>query len=160
MKSTLNSFIRVDRSEWEGFLEDLSEFEKKYRRLLDMMDAAERRLQALGTPEKMAGRDEASRQVPLKSRESVAGVGAGGGFLSRLETKLEALGNALTAMSVRPGVSKAPAGYASCSQCGFQITRPTRSCQRCGADFGKLVCSCGSELSSGVRFCDRCGREV
>ena len=158
-KKLLNSFIQIDENDWKAFLEDLAEFEKKYQRLLSRLDAAESRPQSLNTPEKKeVGSEEALPQVPVKSPEKGMGVEAKGGFLSWLKTKLQAAGT--LGRSTRPGFLGKPQSYAVCSRCGFPIVRATRFCQRCGAGFGKLVCSCGSELGSGDRFCDRCGRQV
>jgi hypothetical protein len=153
----LDSFIQIDKNEWKAFLEELAEFEKKYERLLTMLDMVESRFEALKTPEKKeGGSEEALRQVSVKSPEKVVDAESKGGYLSRLEAKLEALGR----RSTRPGIPNTPQAHASCSRCGFQIMRATRFCQRCGADFGRVVCSCGRELGSGDRFCDRCGREA
>lgn len=153
----MDSFIQIDKNEWKAFLEELSEFEKKYERVLNMLDVTESRLDALKTPEnKEGGGEEALRQVSLKSPEKAVGAEAKGGYLGRLKAKLEPLGRG----STRPGMPGMPQAYAACSRCGFQIVRATRFCQRCGADFGKVVCSCGRELGSGDRFCDRCGRGV
>jgi hypothetical protein len=149
----LDSFIQVNKNEWETFLQELSEFEKKYERLLNMLDLAESRVEAL---KKEVGSEEALRQVSVKSPEKLVGGEAKGGYLSRLEAKLEALGR----RSTRPAILGIPQGYTYCSRCGFQIMWATRFCQRCGADFGKVVCSCGRELGPGDRFCDRCGRGV
>jgi hypothetical protein len=153
----LDTFIQVDKDKWKAFLEELSEFEKKYERLLNMLDMTESRLDALKTPEKKEeGSAETLRQLSVKSPEKVVGGGVKGSFLSRLEAKLEPPGR----RSTRPGILSMPQVYASCSRCGCQIVRGTRFCERCGADFGRVVCSCGRELGSGDRFCDRCGRAV
>jgi hypothetical protein len=133
----LDSFIQIDKNEWEVFLDELSEFEKKYKLLLNKLDMNENRLDALKTPEKKEGGESK------------------GGFLSRLKTRVEPPG-----MRERLGIVGKRQPVAFCSRCGFQIVRTTRFCQRCGADFGKVVCSCGRELGSGDKFCDRCGREV
>jgi len=153
----LDSFIQIDKNEWKAFLEELSEFEKKYERVLNMLDVTESGLDALKILEKKeVESEEALREVSVKSSEKVVGAEAKVGYLGRLKAKLEPLGR----RSIRPGIPRMPQGYASCSRCGFQIVRATRFCQRCGADFGKLVCSCGRELGSRDRFCDRCGRGV
>jgi len=155
-KKVLDASTQVDKSEWKAFLEDLSEFEKKYQLLLNRLDSAEGKLRASETPEKKVEEGkEASPQASGESTEKNKEVGgeARGGFLSRLETRLK---RASAPRSTPPG----SLGYATCSRCGFQIVRATRFCQRCGADFGKPVCSCGRELGSGDRFCDRCGRGV
>ena len=152
----MDSFIQIDKNEWKAFLEELSEFEKKYERLLNMLDLTESRLDALKTPEKKEVEGEEAPQVSVKSPEKVEGGEAKGGYLSRLKAKIEPLGR----RSTRPGIPSMPQAYASCSRCGFQIVRATRFCQRCGADFGRVVCSCGRELGSEDRFCDRCGRGV
>ena len=154
----MDSFIQVDKNEWKAFLEDLSELERKYKLLLNKLDMDESRLQALRTREKEAGSDEALRQVPLQSPG--AGGEVKGGFLIWLKTKLQPPAGSSMGRSTQPGMLSKPQGYAACSRCGFQIGRPARFCQRCGADFGKLMCPCGRELGSGDRFCDRCGRGV
>ena len=150
----MDSFIQVDENEWKAFLEDLSQFEKKYQRLLSRLDTAESRLQTLTAPEKKV---VGSENVLPPGPEKGAGVEVKGSFLSRLKTKLEAPAGT---WRTTPGILGKPQGYAACSRCGFQIVRATRFCQHCGAGFGKLVCSCGAELGSGDRFCDCCGREV
>ena len=124
-------------------------------RLHDMpqnVEMTESRLDALNPPEKKEERTEvAAPQVSMtRTEKGVGGVG-GGGFLSRLRTRLE---------FARRGIPIKPQGYASCRRCGLPIVRATRFCQSCGADFGRMVCSCGRELGSGNRFCDRCGRKV
>jgi hypothetical protein len=157
----LSSFVQVDESEWKAFLEDLSQFEKKYQHLLQMLDLAESKLQALTAPEKKElVSAEASRQAAVKSPEKKVGGEVKGGFLNRLKTKLEPLGRSSMGRNTGLGILSRPQGYAVCSRCGSQIVRATRFCQRCGADFGKMVCSCGHELSVGDKFCDRCGRGV
>ena len=155
-KKVLDASTRVDKSEWKAFLDDLSEFEKKYKLLLNRLDTAEGRLRASEMPEKKA--EQGNEGLPQASGESAGkekeeGGEAKGGFLSRLKTRLK------TASAMR-STQLGNLGYATCSRCGFQIVRATRFCQRCGADFGKLVCSCGRGLGSGDRFCDRCGRGV
>ena len=150
----MDASTQVDKSEWNAFLEDLSEFEKKYKLLLNRLDTAEGKLRASETREKKVEQgDKVSPQASGESTEKEKEVGGEtkGGFLSRLESRLK---RASAGRSIRPG----NLGYATCSRCGFQIVRATRFCQRCGADFGKMVCSCGRELGSGDRFCDRCGR--
>jgi hypothetical protein len=156
----LSSFIQVDKNEWEAFLEDLSELERKYKLLLKILDMDESRLQTLSPHEKKAeGSSAAPRQVP-KSPEKRVGENVKSSFLSRLKAKLEPRGGSSMGRSARLGMLGKPQGYAACSRCGSPIVRATKFCQRCGADFGKMVCSCGRELGSGDRFCDRCGREV
>ena len=150
----MNSFIQINKNEWNAFLEELSEFEKKYERLLNMLDMTKSRVDALKTPEKEERESEEDLRLSAKTPEKVVGAEAKGSYLTRLKAKLESLGG----RSIRPGILSMPQVYASCSRCGFQIVRPTRFCQRCGADFGRAVCSCGRELGSGDRFCDRCGR--
>ena len=155
-KKVLDASTQVDKSEWKAFLEDLSEFEKKYKLLLNRLDTAEGKLRRSETPEeKVEQGNEASPQASGESTEKEKEVTgeAKGGFLSRLETRLKRA-------SATKGNRLGNLGYATCSRCGFQILRATRFCQRCGADFGKMVCSCGRELGSGDRFCDRCGRRV
>jgi hypothetical protein len=124
-------------------------------RLHDMpqnVETTESRLDALNPPEKKEERTEvAAPQVSMTRTEKGVGRVGGGGFLSRLRTRLE---------FARRGIPTKPQGYASCRRCGLPIVRATRFCQSCGADFGRMVCSCGRELGSGNRFCDRCGRKV
>ena len=155
----MDSFIQVDKSEWEAFLEDLSQLERKYTLLLNKLDMDENRLDALKTSEKKAADAETLRQLS-KSSEKGMGGDVKGGFLSRLKTKLEPLTGSSMGRSARPGMPGNPQGYAACSRCGFRLVRACRFCERCDADFGTTVCSCGRGLSSGDRFCDRCGREV
>jgi hypothetical protein len=156
----LSSFIQVDKNEWEAFLEDLSELERKYKLLLKILDMDESRLQTLTTPEKKTeGSSAAPRHVP-KSPEKGVGEKVKDGFLSRLKAKLEPTTPSSMGRSARLGMLGRPQGYAACSRCGSPIVRATKFCQRCGADFGKMMCSCGRELGSGDRFCDLCGRGV
>ena len=129
-------------------------------RLHDMpqnVDTAETRLDASNPPEKKEeGSEGFGRQTSVKSPEkSVDWVG--GGFVSRLKTRLQPLS---IETSARRGTPSKHQGYAVCRRCGLEIVRPTRFCQSCGADFRKVVCCCGRELDFGDRFCDRCGREV
>jgi len=138
----LDSFIQVDKNDWKAFLEELSQLEKKYKLLLNMLDMDESRLQGLAAPEKKeVEREEASGQVSMKSPEKRQAGEVKVGFLSRLKTKLE---------HARPGILSRPQTYASCSRCGSQIVQPTRFCQRCDAAFGKMLCSCGRELGAGI----------
>ena len=155
----MDSFIQVNKNEWEAFLEDLSEFEKKYQHLLTMLDMAESRRQALAAPKKQEDpSNQPSQHLFTKSPEK-ATTEVKDGFRHRLKTKLEPSSSSSTRTS-RASIPSKPQAYASCSRCGFAIVRTTRFCQRCGADFGRLVCSCGGELGVGDRFCDRCGRQV
>jgi len=157
----LDSFIQVEENEWKAFLDELSQFEKKYKLLLNKLDMDESRRQASATAEQKGAQSvDALEQVPLKSSERPQTGQVRAGFLSQLKTKLESAGESLTAVSVRPTLLSKPQAFASCSRCGFQIVQPTRFCQRCGADFGKLLCSCGRELVLGDKFCDRCGRAL
>jgi hypothetical protein len=156
----LASFIQVDKNEWDAFLEQLSELERKYKLLLKKLDMDESKLQALTPPEKKtAGSSEVPRQVS-KSPEKGVGGDVKDSFLSRLKAKLEPAAGSSMWRGGRPGMLAKPQGYAACSRCGYQIARATRFCQHCGASFGKMVCSCGRELGPGDRFCDCCGREV
>lgn len=126
-----------------------------------MLDMDESRLQALATPEQRKVESvEASRQESVKNPEKHQAEQVKMGFVSRLKTKLEHVGNASTGTGIRQGILNKSQAFASCSRCGFQILQPTRFCQRCGADFGKLLCSCGRELGAGDKFCDRCGRTL
>jgi len=145
----LDSLIQVDKNEWKAFLEDLSQFEQKYRLLLSALDDAENRLRALEKPEAQVEGSEALRQASMERPVQRTAEQPAESLLTRFKTKLESLGN--------PTTASRPSRQPTCSRCGFKITRATRSCPRCGADFGRVVCSCGRELADGDRFCDGCG---
>jgi len=69
---------------------ELSEFEKKYKLLLNKLDMNENRLDALKTPEKKeAESEEASRRLSAKNPEKLDGGQGEGRFPSRLKTTLE-----------------------------------------------------------------------
>ena len=69
---------------------ELSEFEKKYKLLLNKLDMNENRLDALKTPEKKeAESEEASRRLYAKNPEKLDGGQGEGRFPSRLKTTLE-----------------------------------------------------------------------
>ena len=156
----MDSFIQVDKNEWEAFLEDFSQFEEKYRLLLSALDDAESRLQALKKPTDQVEASEALQQASMERTVERTAEETSGSFLSRLKTKLESLGNPPTMAGGQQSIASPPRGQPACSRCGFKITRATRFCPRCNADFGRVVCSCGRELASGDRFCDHCGLGV
>ena len=77
----MNSFLQIDKGEWEAFLEKLSEFEKKYSLLLSKMDAIQGKLQAEEErdeedekPEKTAY-TETSTSLPERQLERTLGGG-------------------------------------------------------------------------------------
>jgi hypothetical protein len=83
------------------------------------------------------------------------------GFLQSLKNRQRPKNSALTQpIPQPPQISKQYANSALCRNCGYPIYRATRYCQRCGIQFGKLICPCGRELSPADRFCDHCGRTV
>ena len=154
----MNAILQIDRAEWEAFLGKLSEFEKKYELLLDKMDELQSKLEAQekgGKADIEKGSETSPYNTTPPPQHQVQQTR--NSFLSRLENTLRA--------SKRTGVPIPQAPYvaqniACCSNCGFRIASATRFCERCGFDFGKLVCSCGRELSGSAKFCDRCGRAL
>jgi hypothetical protein len=156
---SLDSFIQVDKNEWNAFLEAFSEFEKKYELLLGELDNARSRLRASSSEARVGGGIETpSKASPGKTVERMGGV-TGGSFFDQLKAKLETLSISPSVVSQR-SVASLSRNQAACSRCGFKIVRATRVCQGCGADFGGMVCVCGRSLSSADKFCDRCGRGV
>jgi len=145
----LNSFSQVNKSEWEAFLQDLSDLQKRFELLLTRLDDAERRLQRSNNPEQekpVSKAEEPARPADFQTKMS---GGKGSGFMSRLAAKLQLRGSSsIMRLSYE----------ASCSRCGRKLIQPGRYCARCGADFGRILCSCGRDLSSEDKFCDRCGR--
>jgi len=155
------SSVELDKKEWEGFLEKLSELEEKYMSVLRELDEARSQLHTLEkapTPEKQETMKQAKveqvkapDQVPKTTQFS---------FLQRLSTKLRSL----QAPPTPPGGQGRPTPYrsqnASCSRCGYRINYSTRFCAHCGADFGTWICSCGRTMLGSHKFCDRCGRAV
>jgi len=146
----LDSFVQIEKSEWEAFLNELSEFEKRYELLLTRLDWAENTLRALSEPEKANRTSEAVGQTPSEDSRKGTVLGSANSFLSGLNAKLQPRGTTSN-LSL-------PHNQVSCGRCGFKIRRASRFCTCCGADFGKWVCSCGRELLPGDKFCDRCGR--
>lgn len=118
--------------------------------MLSRLDRAESMLQALSEPVKEDLGSEAWGHESLGGSRKEATVEAATSVLGPLKAKLRARGR-----SSAPNLLQYEA---SCSRCGFKIPRPSRFCMRCGADFGKVVCSCGRELTSADKFCDHCGR--
>jgi RNA polymerase-binding transcription factor DksA len=148
----------VDKAEWEAFLGKLSEFEKKYELLLDKIDELQNELEV----EKKKGRvsiEKGSETSPVNATPSpqFQPQQARNNFLSRLETTLKAAKRTGTPI---PQAPYAIQNVARCSHCGSSIVSASRFCQRCGFDFGRLLCSCGRELSGSEKFCDRCGRAL
>jgi hypothetical protein len=158
----------LDKKEWEAFLEKLSELEKKYQLVLRELDEAHTKLQALAL-DKSPSQEEKNPLKPTTPAEQKPIQRTMGpkkrGLLLALETKLQSLRLPPTAPAGRSPLNpNAPPNYASCSRCRRKIMHAARFCERCGADFGKWVCSCGHSLSEplppSVRFCDHCGRRV
>jgi hypothetical protein len=157
----MGSLIQVDKEEWDAFLEKLSELEKKYQIVLRELDTAQGKLRALDNSQKQQqGNPITPPTAPESPNLSPTGPKKPG-FLTRLRTELQSFQIPLSPR-VGPGAlnPSAPPNYASCSRCGGKIMRATRFCERCGADFGKTVCSCGRELSSSDKYCDHCGRTL
>jgi len=159
----MGSLVQVDKQEWDAFLEKLSELEKKYQLVLRELDAAKSKLRTLDDSE----RQQQGKTIPTapESAEAPPKSTATGpkkpGFLTKLRTGLKSLQIPPSPRAGRSPLNpNAPPNYASCSRCGGKIMHATRFCERCGADFGKTVCSCGRELSSSDKFCDHCGRPV
>ena len=161
----MGTLIQIDKEEWDSFLEKLSELEKKYQVVLKELDAAHSRLQALDSSQKQEEKKPPTLTTPptptptkMQAAQTVT-ASKKLGFLTQLETRLRSVRMTTTP---RTGPSmldpNAPRNYASCSRCGGKIMHATRFCERCGADFGRLVCSCGRELSSSDKFCYHCGR--
>jgi len=160
----MGSLVQVDKQEWDAFLEKLSELEKKYQVVLRELDTAHNRLRALDNSQ-----EQQEKPIPTVS----ASASAKGSpklmatkpkkpeFLTQLKTELQSLQIRLSSRADWGRLNpNAPPNYASCNRCGGKIMHATRFCERCGADFGKAVCSCGHELSSSHKFCDHCGRPV
>ena len=158
----MNSIVQLDKKEWEAFLKKLSELEKKYPLVLHELDEAHSRLQALDNSRKQQEKNSENPTVPAEEQPSQRTTGPKNpDFLSRLKTKLRSLRIPSAAPADLSLMNpNAPPNYALCSRCGARIMHATRFCERCGAGFGKLVCSCGRGLSESVRFCDHCGRRV
>jgi hypothetical protein len=157
----MGTLIQVDKQEWDAFLEKLSELEKKYQVVLGELDTAQNKLRALDKAQKQ--QEGKPIPPPTESGEGSPRLSATGqkkpGFLTQLKTELQSLQIPLSSRTARGQLNpNAPPNYASCSRCGGKIMHATRFCERCGADFGKTVCSCGRELSNGDKFCDHCGR--
>jgi len=145
----LNSFSQVNKSEWEAFLQDLSDLQKKFELLLTRLDNVERKLQLSNNPEQEKTVSKAEERVRSAESQTKTTGGKGSGFMSRLAAKLQLRGSSSI---MRPPYE------ASCSRCGRKLIQSGRYCALCGADFGRILCSCGRGLSSGDEFCDRCGR--
>jgi len=146
----LDSFVQIEKGEWEAFLHELSEFEKRYELLLIRLDRAENTLRTLSEPEKENRTSETVGQTPSEDSRKGMILESANSFLSGLNAKLQPRGST--------SILSLPHNQTSCARCGFKIPRASRFCTRCGADFGKWVCSCGRELLPGDKFCDRCGR--
>jgi hypothetical protein len=154
----LSSILQVDRAEWEAFLGKLSEFEMKYRLLLDKVDELQSKLEA-EKKRSAADTEKSSDIAPISalSPPQLQLQQTRNKFLSRLENTLKTPRRPSAPI---PQVPYTTQNVACCSNCGFRVASATRFCQRCGFDFGKLVCSCGRELSGSEKFCDRCGRAL
>jgi class 3 adenylate cyclase/tetratricopeptide (TPR) repeat protein len=47
-----------------------------------------------------------------------------------------------------------------CPQCGAEIGTGAKSCEQCGARFGRVCASCGSDLVADALFCHLCGAKI
>lgn len=160
----MSSLMQVDRKEWEEFLGKLSELEEKYRLVLQELDTARGRLQALDSLPKQGKENTSSPTVsPPAEKQPTQGKPRHqkAGFVTQLKTELRSLQISPTVPIDRSLMnSKTPRNYAYCSRCAGKIIRATRFCNHCGADFGKWMCSCGHELSDSLTYCKHCGRRV
>jgi hypothetical protein len=158
----MSSLIQVDRKEWEDFLEKLSELERKYQLVLNELDTANSKLQAIDASEKHYEENTTPAAPALEKRppEPRTTTPEKRGFLTKLKAELLSIRISPTVPARRILNPNTPPNYASCSRCGRKIMHATRFCDLCGADFGKWVCSCGRELPESASFCDHCGRRV
>lgn len=159
----MDQLIQVDKKEWEEFLERLSELEKKYQLVLRELDTAHSRLQALDVSQRQVEEKPLSQATSAMEEKTAYATKEQGktGFLAKLRSELRPLRRYPTLPSPpSPLNPNAPPNYASCSRCGSKILYATRFCDRCGANFGRWVCSCGHGLPESARFCDHCGRRV
>ena len=139
----MGSLMQVDRKQWEEFIRNLSELEEKYRLVLDELDTAYNRLEALGISQMRYGEG---------STLTMSASGQGSVQSTTRDEKTRRLTAPPSRRLLRP--------IAFCDRCDARVTHASRFCERCGADFGKWVCSCGLELADSDRFCYRCGRSV
>jgi len=56
--------------------------------------------------------------------------------------------------------SQVPNKNIQCGNCGYEVTKPSSFCERCGVSFGAVYCRCGRTLLPGEKFCDNCGQPV
>ena len=155
-RNTMTQILPVNKTEWEAFLETLSEFEKKHSLLLNKIDTLQSKLQDEQSRVKNARIDtaETSRnEIPPQPRISVVR----NNFPGVLDGKVRALNKPDPTVPKRPYVVQ---NNAYCSSCGYRIISATRACDRCGCNFNALVCSCGRELTGSEKFCDHCGRNL
>jgi len=146
--------VELDKKEWEAFLAKLAELEKKYLLVLQALDKANSRLRTLDQTTNQ--QPSAPPTSPAQQAEQKTKDTPHPSLLTRLKLKLQApslLNQAAYVWGRRESM-------ASCSRCGQKIPNPTRFCQYCGAEFGKMICSCGRDLVEGGKFCDRCGRPL
>ena len=153
--------ITFDRNEWEDFLDKLAEIEKKYRIVLQELDTTRARLHALDESKKQPHENQPVQKTasePSKSAKKSTETTTGG-ILTRLRTALQDHRVPSPVPTTQAFVSS-KSRVLACSRCGYQIVHATRVCQRCGTDFGRLVCSCGRKLAGSDKFCDSCGNKV
>jgi hypothetical protein len=160
------SEILIARDEWERFLSSVERLMALHQSAIQRLKELSSRNQTLrqelsaiqhsgaAKPERGEGRRlaESNRAQQVQRKYGFINLH----LLNHLKAKLESLENAAR----RSMTSNFPRGYASCTNCRYQIKRASRFCERCGANFGKLTCPCGRELSSTDKFCDVCGRSA
>jgi len=157
--------IQLDQKEWDAFLEQLSELEKKYLLVLRELDEARSKLQALIKSSHQTEQTLTGPAAPTIGQPSEkVGRGSKDHFMTRLKAKLgppqppsTVVGDKGQTVQI---VKTAQGSYASCGRCGYRLSHATNRCEGCGANFGRLVCSCGRDVPESGRFCDGCGRAV
>jgi ribosomal protein S27AE len=154
--------VRLSKSEWEAFLSEFLELSKKYELILTELDLTREK-----TTNLQQNIDRVSKTGPLTN-----------GFMGpsqredRMETsnrkrglrelfrsrRFSTLVNTSKPANAKLGISTT--SRVQCGRCGYQVTKPSRVCVRCGTSFGALYCICGRELKSNDKFCDGCGQKL
>ena len=152
----------MSKNEWEAFLSEFLELSKKYELILTELDLTREK-----TIHLQQNVDRASKIGPLingfmgpsQREDHVETSNRKRGLQELLRfRRFSTLLNAFKPANAKLVVSTI--SRVQCGRCGYQVTKPSRVCLRCGTSFGALYCICGRELKSNDKFCDGCGQKL
>jgi hypothetical protein len=149
--------VVVGREDWDQFLSDIERLMSLHEHIIKVLKELRRQNQALKLE-----LSDATQSHPVSVDSSASAVGTVSerrGLMTRLLGFRQRRDSSRGSVEQAAEVSAAK-GVATCGKCGFQVTKPSRFCEGCGASFGVLICGCGRELGPDDRFCDGCGEKV